>query len=458
MNSTIKKVNDTVFENKMILPCDRILVGFSGGADSLFLLLALIELKKIIDFDIYAAHLNHGIRAAEADNDENFASDICKALNIEFFSKRVDIPQISAKEKISEEIAGRNERYSFFNELCKKHNINKIAVAHNKNDSVETVILNMIRGSSLKGLCGIKYVNGNIIRPILDVSRDEIEEYLTANNQEFCTDSTNLQNIYTRNKIRNSILKSMSEINPSVIETVFSNIKHLNDDEDFLNNYCHKLNCITEHNDEIIINKCIFAKQHTAIKSRIILNAFEKIKGNCNNITTKHIEIICNATESGRIYNMPDDIIVKTSYDKIIFSKNKICKNEFYFELDSEGSCILPDGSKILCKHTNECDFTKKNAVFLNADIINNKKIIVRNKINGDKFVPYGMKSEKKLKQFFNDIKIPPYDRNNVPIILIENEIAAILPYRISDKYKVTDNTKNILEIHYTKEEDGYVK
>ena len=212
----VKKVYDTVVKYNMIEKGDKILVGFSGGADSLFLVLLLIELKKIIDFELYAAHLNHGIRGNEATRDENFVFEFCKTNNVKLFTKHINIPEISRIQKISEETAGRNERYKFFNNICKKNGFNKIAVAHNMNDSVETVIHNMIRGASLKGLSGIKPVNGNVIRPIIEISRDEIENYLFTNNYSFCTDSTNLANIYTRNKIRNVILKEMAKFVLSV--------------------------------------------------------------------------------------------------------------------------------------------------------------------------------------------------------------------------------------------------
>jgi len=457
VNSVIEKVKNTVIRMNMIAPGDKILVGLSGGADSVFLLLSLLELKNDIDFNIFAAHLNHCIRGAEADNDENFVKNICQKYNIELFCSRVNIPLISEAQKISEECAGRNERYLFFNKICKEKDINKIAVAHNKNDSVETVLLNLIRGSSLNGLCGIRPVNGNIIRPIIDVSRNEIEQYLETINQSYCVDCTNSENVYTRNKIRNIVLKSISEINPSVIETIYSNLKYLNNDRDFLDDYCHNLNCIREVNGEIIIDKDIFLKQHISIKSRIIMDAFAKINGNCNNITNKHVEIICNADKTGNTYNMPGNIIVKISHKNIIFSSGKDKSNPFLFEVYPDNDYSFAENKKISLRYVTEFDYSVNNAVYINADLISDC-LIVRNRREGDKFIPYGMKTEKKLKQYFNDIKIPSYDRDKIPIILNGDEIVAILPYRISEKYKINDNTKKILEIKITKEENDNVE
>lgn len=447
LDFAFKKVYNTVIKFNMINKNDRILVGFSGGADSLFLMLSLIELKKHMDFEIFAAHLNHGIRGSEADDDEKFVSDFCEKNKIILYNKKVNIPEISEKNKISEEVAGRNERYSFFNEICTENGITKIAVAHNKNDSVETVILNLIRGASLTGLCGIKPKNNNIIRPIIEISRAEIELYLNKNNISYLTDSTNLTDIYTRNKIRNTILKSMSEINSSVIETIYSNLVNLNNDEDFIRSYCERLDCITKTDDEIIINKDIFDKEHVAIKCRILLMAFAMLKGNTLNISSTHLSIILNADKTGKTYDMPDDIKVKISYNSIILSVNKDKSSDYSYILNVDESIEYMRNNFILCSYCDNIDLNEKNVIFLDADIIKSKNLVVRNRRNGDKFVPFGMSSEKKLKNFFIDIKLPVDKRNETPIITDGEEIVAVVPYRVCEYYKVTNKTKKILKI-----------
>jgi len=437
----------------MINPGDKLLVGLSGGADSVFLMLALIEIKKILDFKLYAAHMNHCIRGDESDKDEKFVVDFCKSNNIKLFVKSVNIPDIAKKNKISEECAGRNERYNFFNDTLRDNNLNKIAVAHNMNDSVETVILNMIRGSSLRGLCGIRPVNKNIIRPIINISRNEIEEYLNIVGATYCTDSTNFSFIYTRNKIRHDVLNSMKEINASVIDTIFSNISSLRNDEDFICNYANSLNCIKKYHSEIIIDKNIFDVQHDSVKKRILINAFEAIKGNSNNITGNHLDILCSANVSGKRYFMPGGIIVTVSFDKIIFSDKSF--EDTYYEYKykpTEKLEVLP-GIFITSSYCSKCDFNSKSSVYINADKINNDFLIVRNRRDGDKFIPYGMDNNKSIKKLFIEYKIPRNLRDKIPLILNNNEIVAVVPYRVSELYKITDKTKNILKIELTKEE-----
>ena len=447
-----EKVYSTIIKYNMIEKGDKVLVGFSGGADSLFLMLSLTEIKKYIDFDIYAAHLNHGIRGIEAISDENFVTDFCKNNNIPFFCKTVNIPEISRENKISEETAGRNERYKFFNEICQKHSINKIAVAHNMNDSVETTVYNMIRGASLNGLCGIKPVNDNIIRPIIEVSRDEIEKHLEQIGECYCTDSTNLTDLYTRNKIRNVILKNMREINPSVIQTIYSNSLNLRNDDEFINDYVKKLNCISDVDNTISINKKVFNNQHISVKFRIIRRAFEMLKGNCEGISSSHLEIISKADSSGKIYDMPGGIKVTVSFDKIVFmcEMNKHQGFEYNYTI-GEKIEYMP-GIYLSSTYCDSYLPGENDCLYIDADKLKTKNLILRSRRDGDKFIPYGMKESKKLKKYFTEQKIPSYKRDEIPLITDSENIVCIVPYRISDLYKVNETTKNIVKFEITKE------
>ncbi len=447
LDFTVKKVYDTILKFNMINENDKILVGFSGGADSLFLIHSLMELQNYINFELFAAHLNHGIRGNEADSDETFVFNYCKKNKIRLFTKKVDIPQIASQSKISDEVAGRNERYRFFNEICTDNAINKIAVAHNKNDSVETVILNLIRGASLSGLCGIKPIHGNIIRPIIDISRTEIEDFLKTRKINYCTDSTNLTDIYTRNKIRNSILNTMTEINSSVIDTVYSNMHNLNNDDNFIKSYCEKLNCITESDDEIIVNMDILRHEHISVKNRVLLMAFEKLKGNTSNISSSHLSIILNADKTGKSFNMPDNITVKTSYNNIVFSYKNKTNDDYSYKLKVDIAVEYLKNKFILCTYCDYADLNEENTVYIDVDKVNINKLTVRNRRNGDRFIPYGMNGEKKIKNFFIDLKLPKNKRDEIPILTDNDVIAAIVPYRVSELYKVTKNTKKILKI-----------
>lgn len=214
----LENVKRFIKDKKLILPGDSVIAGFSGGADSTALVHILYRLQKELGFNLTAAHLHHGIRGEEADRDLKFAQDFCRSLNIEFKYKKCDIPKIAAENKISEETAGREERYRFFAELASENG--KIATAHNKNDNAETIIHHMIRGSGINGLCGIAAKRDNIIRPLIDTERGEIESYCKENGLAYVTDSTNSEIDYTRNRIRHCVMPEMRRINPQIISAL----------------------------------------------------------------------------------------------------------------------------------------------------------------------------------------------------------------------------------------------
>ena len=212
MDNFVFSVRNTIEKFNMLNNNDNVVVGVSGGADSTALLYSLISLREIYNINIVCAHLNHGIRGDEAARDERYVRELSQKLNINFFCKHVDIPLIAKQKKQSEELTGREERYKFFNEILNKLGGGKIAVAHNKNDFVETVLIKLTRGASLNGLKGISPVNAAIIRPLIEIERNKIELYLDKNNIKYMTDSTNDKDIYTRNLIRNNVIKELCKI------------------------------------------------------------------------------------------------------------------------------------------------------------------------------------------------------------------------------------------------------
>ena len=218
----IHKVLDTIKKYHLIETGDRLVLGVSGGPDSITMLDILLksQQEKLIAFDMVVAHVNHMIRE-EANEDEEFVKKYCMKNNIQFFSKSIDVQKIANTNKISTEEAGRDVRYAFFNEVLEKINGNKIAIAHNKNDKVETMIMNQLRGCGIQGLKGIEPTRDQYIRPLIECERKEIEEYCKENNIEPRIDKTNFENVYTRNKIRNVVIPYIEqEFNPNIIETM----------------------------------------------------------------------------------------------------------------------------------------------------------------------------------------------------------------------------------------------
>lgn len=231
---------------------EKVIVACSGGADSIFLLHILCHLG----YDCIAAHCNFHLRGEESDRDENFVKEFCKKENIELTIKSFDTTAYAKDNKQSIEMAARELRYNWFEEVRKKFNASAIAVAHHSDDSIETILLNLLRGTGLKGICGIRPKNGYIVRPLLCVSRAEIEEYLKEHDIQYITDSTNLENEYTRNKIRNIVMPILREINPQIDSIMLSNAENFSAAENIYRTIIEKekSSAITITDDSYIID------------------------------------------------------------------------------------------------------------------------------------------------------------------------------------------------------------
>ncbi|KGN04731.1 tRNA(Ile)-lysidine synthetase [Clostridium haemolyticum NCTC 8350] len=463
--SLIEKVIHTIKQNNMFEVGDKVVVAVSGGPDSICLLHILYKLKEKLDISIVAAHINHCLRGEEADKDEEYVRKFCENLNIQCFIKKEDVHKISKDRGISCEMAGREVRYDFFSEVLNNVGANKIAVAHNANDQAETILMRMLRGTGLEGLIGIRAVRDNIfVRPIIDITRDEIEDYCYVNNLNPRIDKTNLENIYTRNKIRLELIPYIQKnFNSDVIEVLnrFSDIVKI--DNDYLNKVAlEKYNkyCKSEK-DKVIIKEEVF-KEHEAILTRVIRMALKELKGNLNNFDKGHIYDIIDIQKksTGKFIMLPKNIRVLNNYGDVSLYKNNnkinIDKGKQEYNLVINKENILDNGLKITLDIINNVEDTKfdKNSLikYFDYDKIN-RDIKLRYRNNGDKFVPLGMKGTKKLKDLFINLKIPKEKRDIIPLIVFDDEISWIVGYRISDKFKINKNTKRILKIKIEREE-----
>ena len=309
-----QKIFDFITKNNLIKNGDKIVLGVSGGPDSICMLniLYTISQKKLIDFKIFVAHINHGLRE-NAKIDEKFVKDFCENLKVPFFVKHVNIKKISEEQKRGLEETGRIIRYQFFDEVLEKTGSNKIAIAHNQNDKTETIIMNILRGTGIRGLIGIETKNGKYIRPLINTERLEIEQYLEENHIAARHDESNDENIYTRNKIRNIAVPYIKkEFNPNVINSLVRLSEIAKEQEEYLekktidifNKICiDKINVTDDYfynkknQAEIIIDLKEFNKQDKLIQKRIILYSIQKIFGSTKGIEKIHIEDIiklCN--------------------------------------------------------------------------------------------------------------------------------------------------------------------
>lgn len=461
----IDKVKAFINDNKLIQKCDKILVALSGGPDSICLLNILNSFKEEFDIEIAAAHINHMLRGEESIKDEEYSREMCKKLNIEFYSIQIDIDKISKEKNISHEMAGRDERYKFFRKISKEHGYNKVAVAHNANDQAETIIMNMMRGTGIEGLCGIRSKREDgIIRPILCLSREEIEEYCDRNNLNPRIDKTNLENIYRRNKVRLDIIPYMkNNFNKDIIETINRMATLIQVDNDFLEKECnkyYKLYCLKE-DSKLIISKEAFTLEK-AILTRLIKKSFMDFANKFNNFEMKHIyDVIdlANNSTNKKVY-LPNDIIALNVYGDIHLKAKRTKELEIEEVILSKSEInnkVIEYGDYkiefIVLNNKNNIEFSNNVLIkYFDYDKIR-ERLIIRKRKNGDKMIPLGMRGSKKIKDIFINLKIPAEQRDEVPILCFDNEIAWLVNFKVSESFKISKETKNIIKITFARKE-----
>lgn len=467
----MKQFFETVSKHNLINPGDRIVVGVSGGPDSICLLHLLWKLKEKMKLEIYGVHLNHQFRGGEADRDAEYVKSFCHMLKIESYIFSEDVKSYSKKRGITFEEGGRKLRYDLFEQVAKETNSNKIAVAQNRNDQAETVLMRLIRGSGLEGLTAIDYIrDGKIIRPLLDISREEIEEYCRKYKLNPRIDKTNLETIYTRNKIRLELIPYIEKnFNPNIIDTLWRSSNILRDDSEYLNNITENIyKAITNKKDNgLSINLTEFIELHIALKKRIIRKVLENIKGNLKDIGLVHIDNIINLSKNNNVgarIDLPGHIIVELGYNSIdikIGSKEKSSKaiEKFEYSLKKNDSLYIKEingtiKNLVMDKKDIDMNNRDKYSIYINYNKVQGN-FIIRNRKNGDKFSPLGMKGSKKLKDFFIDEKVPKDIRNTIPILCDESGIIWVIGYRISEKYKLDNRADRVIKLTY---EEGCIE
>lgn len=429
----IKQVEKTMLRHGM-LPIKSVLVGLSGGADSAALLHILKCLSEKYGFKVYAAHVNHCLRGSAADADEQFSKELAKELGIRFYSIHADVKGEAARLKTSEELAGRKIRYDFFERLMAEHDIEFTATAHHKNDNAETILMNFMRGSGIKGLCGIPYKRGRIIRPLLDVSRKEIEEYCEKNGISYVTDATNNETVYTRNKIRHILIPEITkQFNPSFTDTITKNAAVIAVEEDFIESETRAAyKAIVKDNSVDTGELC---RLHKAIALRVIRKITAELCGN-EDVPASVTEAVLKLAEKNRTgasYDIARGVYARIEYGKLIISKKRPQCDEFCYEIVPGEKTYIPElGYYVLAEYSGEY---KKDANEY-FSVPEGCKISVRNRRSGDKFAPWGMTGTKKLKDFMIDLKIPKEQRSRIGILTVNDEIAWVIGHRRSKKFK----------------------
>ncbi len=460
LNPTEKKVYDYIEEHDMIKAGDKVVVGVSGGADSLCLLFLLIQYSERVPFSLYVVHVNHLIRT-DAARDADYVKSICEEYEIPFYLKEVDVRRMAKNGHLSEEEAGRNARYSAFEEVAKETGAGKIAVAHNKNDRAETFLFNLFRGSSLNGLGSIRPVRGNIIRPILCLERKEAEEYLNERNIEYCIDSTNMEDDYSRNRIRHNVLPYVEEeIFKGSTNNISRAAKELSEAEEFLDALTNESYKKCTQNGRLLVSK--LSKEPAYIQKRIIYKAIVEACGKAKDISSVHVEKVRSMLyiDENPTVSLPYETDAVREYDEIVFySRNNETislfetgilmhsENEQY-EIGNNHTVMV----KVFKKETENAEFpTDKYTKWFDYDKID-KPLIIRTRKTGDYMTlsdGEGHIISKSLKDYMITEKIPARIRDTIPLLACGEHIVWTVGYRISEYFKTDSQTKTILEIKY---------
>ncbi|MFA9424089.1 MAG: tRNA lysidine(34) synthetase TilS, partial [Sedimentibacter sp.] len=453
MNNLLKH---NIYHNSLISPGDNILIGLSGGPDSVFLFHNLRKLQEELHFNLYASHINHMYRGKAAEHDEDFVRSLCREYGIQLFVKRKNATEYAKELKVTEEEAGRILRYNFFRENLNEVGGGKIAIAHNLNDQAETVLQRIIRGSGIDGLSAMSFIKDDLIRPMLNVPRLEIEKYLKDNHFEFCIDITNTQAIYGRNKIRLNLIPYLEkDFNPNIQNSLYRMSETMERDKKIIEKYVKlKFNeaLIERTEKRVVLNLNKLKQMDEGEIGRIIRLTIEQLKGNTVNVEMKHIDYAIEFVKNGKTgkkIDLSEGFTIEISYDNFIINKivEKIPNFKYNIVVNSTVN-ISEVGKTLFCKVMDVSSFNRgdKNSISLDYDLIKGN-LIVRNRNSGDVIVPCGATGSKKIKDIFIDMKIPAEERDSKLIIADDNNVLWLEDFRIHNSFKVSSSTTKILNI-----------
>ena len=479
-------------EHHLVSSQDKLLVAVSGGQDSVCLLHILVKLREELDIRLHIAHLNHQLRGAEAEADAQYVSELVHQLGISATIEQRDVKNYQAQQHISLEEAAREVRYTFLAQVAKSIGTDRVAVGHTIDDHIETILMHLIRGTGIRGLCGLqpKQIRNSltIVRPLLPVSRHDTADYCHHHQLAPRIDVSNLSLAPLRNRVRHQLLPLLQSYNPGVSEALLRTARSVSDDLAFLDKEIGQLwgEVAQKLENTIILDKERFLGLPSALKHHLLRASIEKLLGNLKDIEARHIEEIIDALAkpAGKRLNLPGGLIFSIEYDKYLIGTDPSILSPFpslgaECQLKIPGETLLP-GWRIEANILSREDFTTTSFIkgsvkglrpFTNysspspwkergtegvwlidnlftAHFDRNKtgdKLTVRPRQPGDRFQPLGLSQPKKLGEFMIDIKIPQAWRQRIPIVCSPQHILWVVGWRIDDRVKVTDNTKRIL-------------
>ncbi|MBN1644294.1 MAG: tRNA lysidine(34) synthetase TilS [Dehalococcoidales bacterium] len=454
-------------KHRLITPQHTLLVAVSGGQDSVCLLHILSGLQDELGIGLHVAHLDHRLRGTESEDDARYVAGLAKKLGIPVTIGRRDVRAYQKKHGISMEEASREVRYNFLSEVAKSIGTDRVAVAHTLDDHAETVLLHLIRGTGIRGLRGLKarnkwhYGDKNlaIVRPLLEVTRDETAAYCAEHRLPPRLDTTNLSLVPLRNRIRLELLPLMKRYNPQVVDALLRTARIADDDIAFLEEEASRLHqeLAVKKGKTITLDKQSFLELPPSLQRHLLRLSIEALLGTLRDIEGRHIEEIMKALRkpAGKRLDLPYGLVFTVDYEQYVLGKEKAGPSPFStlieeYPIKTPGETIIP-GWRIrtsIVKHNRMTKETDALTGFFDFDVAG-KKLTVRPRRRGDRFQPLGMKTTKKIGEFMLDSRIPRRCRSGVPIVSSPGQIIWVVGYRIDERAKVTADTAKILAIEF---------
>lgn len=445
---------------------ERVLVALSGGPDSVCLLHVLKNLKDESKLDIYALYIDHGLRPEEVSVEIEFCKNLCEKLDLPFMTKSIDVKNYAQEKGINRQAAARELRYQVFEETALEINAQKIALGHTADDQAETILMRLFRGSGSTGLSGIPPVRGKFIRPLINIERQEIERYLQEEKIEYIVDSSNLRRDYLRNKIRLSLMPMIREVNPNIIDTLSRTAAILREEERYFEILVTKtlirlMSRKTNSRIELFLSPLEVMEK--VILRRALRRAIDETRG-LRGINFIHIEDIIDLIKKGRTGDrlyLPKGIRAIKDYSVLILTSELPVTLDTY-TLEVPGEVVLREaGVLIKASLIKFSDFgessqaIRERAEFKTLALFDAERLIfpliVRPRKEGDFFYPLGFGKKKKLQDFFVDEKVPRDERDAIPFIVSGEDIIWIVGYRGDERFKVTDETREVLKLEVKK-------
>ena len=435
-----KRVQEFIRNEKLFADNAGVLVGLSGGADSVALLRILLR----SGYRCHAVHCNFHLRGEESTRDEKFTYELCQSLGVSLDVVHFETAQYATEQHISIEMAARELRYQKFEQIRKKQGLDVIAVAHHQDDAVETLLLNLIRGAGINGLTGMRVKNGHIVRPLLCITRDEVIDYLAHWKQPYVTDSTNLTDVYARNKVRLQLIPLMQQINAAAKNNVMQAAIHLGEAAILYNKVVTKESMrIIEGEEEprISIPSLLDSDAPKTILYEILYPY---------GFNTAQINDIFHSlsSEPGRIFHSERYILLRDRTHLLIHRKDKAAIEDCLYILPSEGTLTLPDGTTLTVKHIfPDADWQvprNNHVLYLDAEYVEHP-LTVRHPKEGDRFNPFGMRGTKLLSDFYTDIKLPRTEKHKQWLLCHGEDIVWTIGKRSSELCRLYGNERHVI-------------